>query len=525
MGERIPPPCGLLLACVVLFACGDSPAPVKVGPFELEITTGGPGRVEGLGSTCEGACVESYPTGSVVGLEAVAGEGARFVGWSGHCGGAGVCEVVMDRDRDVRASFAKVCPEPWSVSLGQGVEPLGVALDGEGGSVVVGRFEGRVDIAGLSLTSKGGADGFVARFDGASCGLAWALGVGGEGEDSVVSVALDGSGNPLIAGVFEGSVALGSTSLRSLGGADLFLAKLAGANGGALWAVRAGGRGQESGAHVAVDAAGNRVLWGGDFEGLADAAGRSIASEGGTDVFVARLDGTAGGAFWARAFGGPGDDVLGGFSVVEGDPLIVGAFEGRFEPGGLRGHGERDMFVARLDKRDGLPLWASAVGSGQEVLGTGIAPDGEGGALVAGVFVGTIEVDGVLLGGEAPHQLLARLDAQGSLSWARAFEGAVQGPRLVGGGALVWVAGALTEAVDLGEGLHEPSGPSELFLAGFGVSEGELVEAITLGNEGIGELEGLAVGSGQEALLVGRVEGGAAFLGGGSGGFVLRVMR
>jgi hypothetical protein len=56
--------------------------------------------------TCAAPCAESLDNGTQVSLIAKPAKGARFVGWSGSCSGAGPCTPSMDAAKSVVAQFA-----------------------------------------------------------------------------------------------------------------------------------------------------------------------------------------------------------------------------------------------------------------------------------------------------------------------------------------------------------------------------------------------------------------------------------
>jgi hypothetical protein len=84
-------------------------APVQVN---LRITTTGSGAVRGAGADCRGTCTAQYPAGSAVHLAATADSSATFAGWGGACAGTGGCDLTLDSDRDVSASFVPSTPPP-----------------------------------------------------------------------------------------------------------------------------------------------------------------------------------------------------------------------------------------------------------------------------------------------------------------------------------------------------------------------------------------------------------------------------
>src|SRR3954469_6365810 len=80
--------------------------------FSLKVTAGTNGTVRGAGSDCRGTCSALYSTGSQVHLAALPDTGASFSGWSGACSGSGGCDLTMDADREVTATFALGTPPP-----------------------------------------------------------------------------------------------------------------------------------------------------------------------------------------------------------------------------------------------------------------------------------------------------------------------------------------------------------------------------------------------------------------------------
>lgn len=98
-------------------ACGSGPKDDGLGKgapaqTNLSITTTGNGLVRGAGTDCRGSCRAQIAVGSPIHLVAVPDTGAFFVGWTGSCSGSGDCDLTMDVDRDVSATFGNVPPPP-----------------------------------------------------------------------------------------------------------------------------------------------------------------------------------------------------------------------------------------------------------------------------------------------------------------------------------------------------------------------------------------------------------------------------
>jgi len=67
----------------------------------------------------------------------------------------------------------------------------------------------------------------------------WVERAGGTEGDFGIGIATDGSGNSIVTGVFEGTATFGDSTLTSAGGQDRFIAKYDG-DGNFLWVEQAG---------------------------------------------------------------------------------------------------------------------------------------------------------------------------------------------------------------------------------------------------------------------------------------------
>ena len=103
---------------------------------------------------------------------------------------------------------------------------VGVAVDSGGNIVVTGSFEGTVDLGGGSFTSAGLVDTFLLKLDPAG-NHQWSQPLAGAGMQQVGSVACDHLSNILIVGTFDGTMNLGGAMLGTSGSADVFFGKLA----------------------------------------------------------------------------------------------------------------------------------------------------------------------------------------------------------------------------------------------------------------------------------------------------------
>jgi predicted transcriptional regulator len=261
---------------------------------------------------------------------------------------------------------------------------------------------------------------------------------GGTGDDYGRSVAVDSSGNVYTTGPFLNTVDFdpgsGTANLTSNGGKDVFVSKLD-SSGNYVWAKSFGGTSTDYGYSVAVDSSGN-VYTTGTFEGTGDfdpgSGTTNLTSNGGTDVFVSKLD-SSGNYVWAKSFGGTSTDY--GYSVAvdsSGNVYTTGYFKNTvdFDPGSgttnLTSNGSNDVFISKLDS-SGNYVWAKSFGSTNTELGYG-AVDSSGNVYTTGYFKNTVDFDpgsGTtnLTSNGGQDVFVSKLDSSGDLVWAKSFGG------------------------------------------------------------------------------------------------------
>jgi len=236
----------------------------------------------------------------------------------------------------------------WSQRFGStgNDQGRGIAADALGDVLVAGHFTNTVDFGGGDLVSAGGGDIFVAKYDAAGVHQ-WSQRFGSTGDDTARAAAVDGSGNVLVTGFFVDTVDFGGGDLVSAGGWDIFVAKYDAA-GVHQWSQRFGSAADDLGVAVAVDGSGNVVLTG-NFQGTADFGGGDLVSAGEQDIFVAKYN-SAGVHQWSQRFGSVTTDFGQGVAGEgSGNVLVTGYFSGTVDFGGgnLVSAGSLEIFVAK----------------------------------------------------------------------------------------------------------------------------------------------------------------------------------
>jgi hypothetical protein len=221
---------------------------------------------------------------------------------------------------------------------------------------------------GPQLTSAGGTDVFVAKLDSAGNEV-WSHGFGSPLEDVAHDLVVDQvDGSVVITGFFQDRIDFGGGEITSAGGNDIFLAKFD-ADGGHVFSKGYGDAADQrkfdtfksnTWTALDIDAEGN-IFLGGPLVGSANFGSSPIVSPAGKmDAFVAKLD-PAGNHIHSTRYGDDGTQIGLDIAVANsGHVLLVGRFYSStlvFEPatGTVRGIGlsngvssAGDGFVARL---------------------------------------------------------------------------------------------------------------------------------------------------------------------------------
>ena len=190
-----------------------------------------------------------------------------------------------------------------------GATVLGIAHDDAGAIYLTGGFTGFADFdpgpAVVQLTSNGGGDAYLAKFDAAGV-FAWAVAFGNSSNmaDTGNDVVIDAEGYPIITGKFSGTIDIdpgpGVVNLTDQGGGDFFLARFD-PDGNLIWAHGVGGPAADVGECLAATEDGTVVITG-TFNGAVDmdpgTAEVVLSAMNDADAFLARYN-SAGSLLWA----------------------------------------------------------------------------------------------------------------------------------------------------------------------------------------------------------------------------------
>jgi hypothetical protein len=290
---------------------------------------------------------------------------------------------------------------------------LDIALDVNGNAYVLGMtnsdeqtFPVRV---GPDLSANGKFDGFVAKLNAQGSALVYCGYVGGTGNDSVRSIALDSTGCGYVAGYTESTdlpvTSAGRLSYHSGGMYDAFVAKVNTQGSGFAYCAYVGGAGYDDCMAVAVDPAGNAYLagattsteWTFPVRVGPDLTYNGVSTMPVCDAWVGKVNPEGTALLYCGHIGGDQYEASNDIVVnTAGNAYVTGwtssderTFPVKVGPD-LRYDGGGDAFVAEVNATGTALLYCGYVGGTGADYGMGIAVDEGGNAYVTG-FTGSDE--------------------------------------------------------------------------------------------------------------------------------------
>ncbi len=318
----------------------------------------------------------------------------------------------------------------------------GIATDNSGNNYIAGYFKSTAyfgeGATQVSLTSVGGADIYIAKYN--TYGeLMWINQAGGtDGFDWAIDIAIDNENNIIITGFYDTEITFGEgvtavTLTASGDNRDIFIAKYS-STGDFLWAYSAGGDQNDTGSGLTTDAENNIYLVG-NFKGSAtfgeEGNYTTINSQGGSedqDGFLAKYT-TNGNLIWVQDYGMGSQD---GLSDVQLD-LTENIYATGYRNTGTVSY--FDPHIAKFSNNGDL-LWADTPTGISNDGVTDIVIDQDGNSYIIGYF--TIDLvfgDITILPGnelDLTNSFLAKYSPDGEVVWAKSIMG-TGGPTPYGG--------------------------------------------------------------------------------------------
>lgn len=260
----------------------------------------------------------------------------------------------------------------------------------------------------------------------------WMCNAGGTNVDEANSVTTDNNGNIYTTGYFGVSAQFSTTiNFISAGASDIFITKHT-SSGHLLWAVKAGGWGEDRGLAIKSDNLGN-VYVTGFFYGTATFETQTINSLGAQDVFLAKYN-TNGNLLWVVKAGGTNADISNAVTIDNnGEITITGQFKesATFDTNTITslidpttGNYCINTFIAHYDN-DGILLWVKHGACNKDSRGINISSDNTGNLFIVGQFSDTISFDNTHYNTLNNAIFIIKFDVNGNEIWFRKIGGSL----------------------------------------------------------------------------------------------------
>ncbi len=361
----------------------------------------------------------------------------------------------------------------WAKGYGSsnfsGITGYAVDVDASGNVYSTGDFNGTVNFDGITLTGNSGStDIYVAKHNSSGV-IQWAQSFGGMNRDKAYSIAcssngdiyvlgnvarsfiltkynsngiiqwtedidqgtildsdpffyyynmqkisVDNSGNCYVSGTFYGTATVGSTSLNSVGGSDVYIAKY-NSSGSFQWVRSGGSIYSDEGTGIATDASGN-VLITGHFNTTIQFGNISLSNtSNGYSTFIIKYN-SSGTILSGISTDGSGDCYGRGISTdAAGNLYISGIYNGNVTFGSSSISGAMSsFFIAKYNSSGGIE-WIKHEGRMNigSTYGNNMETDASGNTYVYGGFNGIISFDGFTFTGSG--SFVVRYDNSGTV--------------------------------------------------------------------------------------------------------------
>lgn len=295
-------------------------------------------------------------------------------------------------------------------SSAQGTSTMAVDMNGD--IVLAGILAGSISFGGANLTAVSNVDIFLAKLKGHDGSHIWSKHFGITDGNRAYGVAVDASNNIALVGTFASAINFGlspDTVIMSTGARDIYLAKFS-ATGAHSFSQAYGDDSYQAPVAIAIDGMGNMIMTG-TFDGsLTFPSQPTLAATGSSkDIWLAKLS-PVGTPVWSKRFGGDGDDDVGDV-VVDGSGNIVltGKLTAAIDFGGAALESvdaSWDIYLAKLNSIGGH-LWSHQYGDAEAQLGVSLGmSQGSGEIALTSMSAGTIQFGATSLVSMGGYDLL-----------------------------------------------------------------------------------------------------------------------
>lgn len=286
---------------------------------------------------------------------------------------------------------------------------------------VTGIFEETLTIGNISLTSIGGKDIFIAKYDAAG-NVIWAISGGSNDNDDSGGIAIDDLGNVYLAASFWEEMTFDTLTINGGNSSALLLAKF-NTDGQILWAKTMTGSGLKVPTSLEINED-SFLYFGGYFGNDLLIGNEELIANGTADLLIAKYD-TDGNYEWSSHAGQEGFARLQSLAVSPtGEVYATGYFKGKIKFGADTIQSitfDNDIFTCKYDNNGDL-VWAKKAGGVYDSFSNAIVLDEMNNAYIAGTFLGVVKFDDNLIiesSGFNNDIIIAKYNSEGTALWAK----------------------------------------------------------------------------------------------------------
>lgn len=319
--------------------------------------------------------------------------------------------------------YSQTPPWHWGRDAGGAGNDIGksISTDANGNSYTTGRFTSTCTFGSQSLSSYGGPDIYVSKYDSAG-NCIWAKHGGSYDVNDIYGdegdgIDIDDNGNCYVTGNFYTQAIFGPFTLSCpTAHRQIFLVKYD-SNGNEIWARQPISGSNSYSRSVAVDSVGNSYITG-YLGGGATSFGAFTVN--GPGAFVVKYDSAGTPLFATKLCTNGGIDAYSIDIDQYGNSYITGYIQGTDIISGqtFTSYGDRDAFLIKVDQ-SGNFLWLTHTQSipGTTAYGWGVAVDNNGLPAITGDYDNYVFVGSILLSGAGCMTI--KFDTAGNPLWAK----------------------------------------------------------------------------------------------------------
>lgn len=277
-------------------------------------------------------------------------------------------------------------------------EATGIAVDSVGFAYVMGFTQSTnfpTSVGAYKTASQGNTDAFVTKISQTGSGFIFSTYLGGNGADNPTSIKLSKTGEIWLCGTTQSANFPVQNSARSFqNGRDIFLSKLSPDGSSLLYSTLIGGSGDDQGQALDIDSSGNIVLVGSSKSSnypITTNATQTVL-KGNENAIITKLSPDCETLEYSSFFGGSsgsavaqaisldksGNIYVAGWTSAMNFPHTPNCFDSTLD-------GSRDAFIVKIDGSNYGLRYSTLLGKSGMTQAMGIAEDGFGNAVVAGL--------------------------------------------------------------------------------------------------------------------------------------------